>query len=159
MYAACGGNCDKNWIENVMGKPWQAIKWQIKWLCLSTSLLDTRRYTLCITFKYPESYNIQQPFGSGGANVTTFTARVLVWNMYSKSQEDFYTQSLAVNILQKVSLVCYIFKRLKMRKLKKNFQDENWMHKELEHICFMKIYSKCQTHCMCIVLGHQHQVK
>ena len=126
------------------GETWQVINWH---------------YILSITFQYSESYNIQQPFGSGGAKCHNFYCTCFgVKQVFEVWRGFLYTESLAFNILQKVSLVCYIFKRVKMRKLKTSprWKLNAW---RIEHICVMKIYSKSQTLCMCTVLGHQHQRK
>lgn len=40
--------------ENAAGTAGQDMKWQIKWLGISTKLLHTLRYTLGIITQYPE---------------------------------------------------------------------------------------------------------
>jgi hypothetical protein len=54
---------------------------------LSMRLLGTLRYTLGITFWYPENYVIRQPFGPGGAGYRNFYCILKKW----KEQDGFRT--------------------------------------------------------------------
>ena len=118
IYATCGGSCDKSWIESVMGKPRLDIKWQIKWL----SVHEFARYTkIHIKYNILISRKLQYPARFWRCQCHNFYCMCFgVKLVFEVSRGFLYTESLAVNILQTVPLVCYIFKRLKMRKLKKN---------------------------------------